>query len=136
MWTYTGDPNASPRDNVRFLISDVTQTAQSLSDEEVDYLIRQYPDNIGYAAGAAAEAMADRYSGLSATSKSVGDLSISHEYGATALRFAAMAKRIRQKHHGIVVDLMADSSDKVFHLGMHDFPRVNTLENTPAAITW
>ena len=135
-WTYTANPGAVPRDKVRFLVGDVAETPQSLADGEVDYLITLYPGSPELAAAAVAESMADRYSGLSATSKSVGDLSLSTDYGSTAMRFAALARRLRTRSYGIAIDLMADTSDKVFHLGMHDFPRVNNLENSPEGLTW
>jgi hypothetical protein len=123
-FSYSGNPGTSPRDQVRFLIGDVTATPQSLQDAEVDYLLSQYPTSTEQAAAAAAEAMADRYAGLSATSKRVGDLSLSYDYAGTGTRFTAIARRLRQKHWGLGVALMADESEKSFAVGMDDIPRL------------
>jgi hypothetical protein len=120
-WGYSGNPASSDRDRIRFLIGDTKETTQSLADGELDYLLSTHPSPEA-AAAAAAEAMADRYAGLSVTTKRVGDLSLSYEYGQTGDRFMALAKRLRQRHWGIAVPLMADESPKQFSTGVHDFP--------------
>ena len=38
-WSYSGDPNQSKRDAVRFVIGDTDTNDQLISDEEVDYLV-------------------------------------------------------------------------------------------------
>lgn len=120
-WGYSGNPASSDRDRIRFLIGDTRETAQSLQDGELDYLLSTHPTPEA-AAASAAEAMADRYAGLSVTTKRIGDLSLSYEHGQTGARFTALARRLRQRHWGIGVELMADESPKQFSTGVHDFP--------------
>ncbi|ASR83614.1 hypothetical protein SEA_LISARA_30 [Arthrobacter phage LiSara] len=119
-WSYSGNPGTSHRDRIRFLIGDKVQTAQSLSDAELDYLLDEAPSP-ELAAAAAAEQMADSYSGLSVTSKRVGDLSLSMDYGRTGQKFAGTAKRLRQRYFTLGAPLMGDTSEKVFRVGQMDY---------------
>ena len=41
-WTYGGDPSASAKDAVRFLVGDTDSTDQLLQDGEITYLLSQY----------------------------------------------------------------------------------------------
>jgi hypothetical protein len=98
-WTYTGDPNVSDRDKVRFLVGDVSSTAEAtLTDEEIEYLLESWPD-VYEAARAAAEALAARYSGKATTSKSVGDLSLSKDYSSAAQQFRDVADRLASQRN-------------------------------------
>ncbi|ALY10199.1 hypothetical protein SALGADO_31 [Arthrobacter phage Salgado] len=119
-WSYSGNPGTSHRDRIRFLIGDKVQTAQSLSDAELDYLLDEAPSP-ELAAAAAAEQMADAYSGLSVTSKRVGDLSLSMDYGRTGAKFTATARRLRQRYFTLGAPLMGDTSEKVFRVGQMDY---------------
>jgi hypothetical protein len=38
-WTYSGDPTASDRDEVRFLITDTMEGRPLIQDEEIDYAL-------------------------------------------------------------------------------------------------
>lgn len=40
-FSYSGDPNASPLDECRFLISDTDKTRPIFQDEEINYIIAQ-----------------------------------------------------------------------------------------------
>lgn len=122
-WTYTGNPAASDRDNLRFTLGDVKQTPQSLTDEEVQFLLSEQGYNVTLAAIDAAEAMSARYSGLSATSKKVGDLSLSVDYGATASRFDALAARLRRKSRTAFLPVISSEQEAegVFSIGMDDY---------------
>jgi hypothetical protein len=71
---YTGDPQNSPVDAVRFLLSD-TSTPELLSDTEIEWLLDQH-GNAYSAAAAGARTLGGRNAGV-ADSKSVGPLSIS-----------------------------------------------------------
>lgn len=94
-WTYTGDPSVSPRDRVRFLVGDITQTAEAtLNDEEIEYLLGEWGDDIYDAAEAGCLILAARYTGKATTSKSVGDLSLSKDYSGAATQFQEQATRI------------------------------------------
>ncbi|ASR83908.1 hypothetical protein SEA_SHROOMS_27 [Arthrobacter phage Shrooms] len=132
-WTYSGNPGASPRDRVRFLIGDRAQTPQSITDEELQYLLDETatPED---AAILAAEQMADSFAGLSVTSKRVGDLSLSMDYGRTGARFAATAKRLRSRYFSLGTPLMADTSEKTFSVGMTDYSDSTDARRIPWGI--
>lgn len=41
-WSYSGNPSASTKDQVRFLVGDTDTNNQMLSDEEIDWALTQY----------------------------------------------------------------------------------------------
>lgn len=82
-WTYSGDPASSTRDAVRFLIGDTDSTDQLLQDAEITYVISESGGSVYQAAHDAAYAVASKFSRM-ATSKSVGDLSLSYSDRAKA----------------------------------------------------
>lgn len=84
-WTYT-DPGTSTRDAVRFLCGDTNTSDQLITDEEIAYLVGQYPSAQG-AAAAACRAIAVEFSRQA--DKQVGDLRISASQRANA--YAARA---------------------------------------------
>lgn len=90
-WTYTGDPNVSDRDKVRFLIGDTDTTDQLLSDEEIAWALDNTDDSIYQASHDLCVSLAAKFARL-ATSKSVGDLSLSYADRSSA--FYALADRI------------------------------------------
>ena len=134
-WTYGGNPAASARDAVRYLIGDTlagsTAAQPTLSDAEVDY-------ELGLASGASAAAAAAR--SLAAkfarypSSKQVGDLSVT--YGDRREALTAIAERLDRSvalaavpvAGGISIadkDNVEDDPDRVapgFSVGMHDHP--------------
>ena len=94
-WTYSGDPSASGRDEVRFLIGDTDQDDQLLTDEEIDYTITVYPDDgTSYsnyrAAAECARSLAAKYARL--VNKTVGSLSL--QYGTRAEQFRELASML------------------------------------------
>jgi len=74
-WTYSGDPTASTRDQVRFLIGDTDTDDQQLTDAEVDYALAETSDEPYSAAIICAEALRSKYARK--MDKSIGDLSAS-----------------------------------------------------------
>lgn len=44
-WIYSGDPSVSEKDKYRFLIGDTVEDEPVLTDEEIEYVIAEYPDN-------------------------------------------------------------------------------------------
>lgn len=91
-WSYSGNPASSDKDKVRFLIGDTDTTDQLLSNEEIDYTIAE-AGSIYQAAHDSAYAVASTYARL-ATSKSVGDLSLS--FSDRAASFYQVADRMLQ----------------------------------------
>jgi tRNA(Phe) wybutosine-synthesizing methylase Tyw3 len=123
-WTYTGDPSASKQDEVRFLLGDIKHTEQSLSDEEIMYLLSVNSDDAYMAASEAAGRMAVRYLGLSATTKKVGDLWLQKQYSAEADRYYELQRVLRtgRTAYDVGAPKYTDTSTNIFHVGMNDNP--------------
>jgi hypothetical protein len=94
-WTYSGDPAGSARDKVRFLIGDTDTTNQLLNDAEIAFLLDQWNNNAYIAASEACNSLAAKFSAKSDYSRSVGDLSISTQYGQQADRYASLGGQLR-----------------------------------------
>lgn len=100
-WTYSGDPQASKLDGVRFLCGDTNSADPQIFDSEVNFLIATYV-NIFKAAAYACKSIASKYARL--VDKSVGDLHISYSqrqksYEALSeylLRESALRKSVPQ----------------------------------------
>lgn len=90
-WTYSGDPASSDRDKVRFLIGDTDSTNQMLQDAEIAYLLSANDDDPYMASVMGCRSLATKFASKADYSRSVGDLSISTQYGATADRYAKLA---------------------------------------------
>lgn len=142
-WTYSGDPSASNRDAVRFLIGDTVDTSPLLSDEEIAWLLTQH-GNIYFAAAGAAEVAASGFSNAAGygavKTKTVGSLSISYaEDEARAKEFRTLSKSLKVRgalSGGIIAysggisksdkeALLSDTDwDRPwFSRGMHDNPQ-------------
>lgn len=92
-WTYTG-PADSAKDEVRFLLGDTVEADPLLSDEEIAYLLSGSGDDVYGAAIAGARQVATQFARL-ATSKSVGDMSLS--YSDRARAFEDVASRLERQ---------------------------------------
>lgn len=108
-WTYSGNPANSLRDRVRYLIQDTEETLQLQSDEELDFLIREWMpkfDSVYMVASKAAAVVSRKFAGvlnISADGVSVNTADLSE-------RYATMATRLRAEHGeatvtGGVIDL-------------------------------
>jgi len=73
-WSYTGDPNGSELDQVRFEIGDTDSTDQLLQDEEIGFVVLQ-ESNLKYSAAECCVRIAAKFARQA--QKSVGPLSIS-----------------------------------------------------------
>lgn len=129
-WSYSGNPAASEKDWIRFQLGDRLETAQSLSDEEIAYLIAEYASQGRYKpASKAAEAMAANYMATSVTQKKSGDLQLSYGYADTGKRYLALAVSLAGGENSVVQEEAAaistdDSEGHIFSIGMgdgHDF---------------
>ncbi len=74
-WTYSGDPAATDRDAVRFMIGDTDSTDEQLSDEEVAYAIAQEA-TLTHAAIYLARGLATKFARL--VDMAIGDLKYSY----------------------------------------------------------
>lgn len=96
-WSYTGDPSARVIDEVRFLSGDTDSENPQATDSEILYLLTEWNDDPYIAAAAVCESAASKSSAKADQSKSVGDLSISTQYGAQASAFASRARSLREQ---------------------------------------
>jgi hypothetical protein len=126
-WTYSGNPQDTDRDLVRFLLGDSAQTAQSLSDEELDYLLNVNTDAAGHvnayrAAAEAAGILHTRYSGLSSSMKRVGDLTLEVHYSEQARLFGLLEAKLMKGRTAFAIGVpqFFDTSANVFSVGMTD----------------
>jgi len=92
-WTYTGDPQDSEKDAVRFLIGDTNKDDQLLKDAEIEYLLQRHNGNVNLAAGKAARGLAAMFT--RDADKSVGDLRISSSQRAS--QYEDLAKRLERE---------------------------------------
>lgn len=96
---YGGSPSTSNTDAVRLYIYDTSTSSGSniFQDAELTYFINAN-SNILYAAAAAADAAAGKFSGTgSASMKKVGDLQISYGGGNPASAYRQLAQNLRMQ---------------------------------------
>ncbi len=129
-WTYSGNPSASQKDQVRFLVGDTDTTDQLLQDEEITWLLGQEGQPLA-AAAAALEALAARFARQ--VDKAVGDLRLSLSQKAAS--FAARAAELRSRlalaaapyagglseAEKAAAEGEADLVQPAFKRGMHDY---------------
>lgn len=133
-WSYD-DPSSSSTDAVRFLIGDTDESDPLLSDEEIEYALSTAGGSVYQAAHDACYAIASKMSRM-ATSKSVGDLSLSYANRAQAFRDQAerlleLAARRDIPTPWVNPDALKRSSEKAvlgttgteFYTGQHDYYR-------------
>lgn len=89
-WTYSNNPAGSDRDKVRFLIGDTDTTNQLVTDEEINWMLSEANNAPYMAAANLCASLATKFAAKSDYSRSVGDLSISTQYGAAADRYAKL----------------------------------------------
>jgi hypothetical protein len=123
----------SDRDKVRFLIGDTVSAEAHFQDEEITYLVTTW-GNVYDAAITAAEILAGRYAHRSNYSRSVGDLSISEQYGSSAAEFRSLAASLRTQRDRLAPptpvinpqsikntgDKLVSTYNSDFYTGLHD----------------
>jgi hypothetical protein len=138
-WTYTGDPSANNRDEVRFLIGDTDNTDPIVQDEEIAYAVAQEANN-RLAAIRIVRSLIGKYSRK--VDKSVGDLKIS--YSQIAKNYTDLAKFLEESDDNLYAPIAyaggislsdkdtvrqdSDRTDPIFKKGMNDNP-VNNTDN-------
>jgi len=88
-WSYSGDPNSSKRDAVRFVIGDTDTNDQLISDEEVDYLVTLH-GTLNRSASEAARAIAAKFARN--MSRSIGGLSA--DFAAKYRQYMELADKL------------------------------------------
>ena len=114
-FTYV-DPSSGDRDKVRFLVQDTDSTDAHLQDAEITYLVSTW-GNVYDAAIAAAEIISGQYAHKTNYSRSVGDLSISESYGASAAEFRALADRLRSQRDRLYVPIAKINAQSIVATG-------------------
>lgn len=94
VWSYTGNPDARPIDMVRFLIGDTDADNQQLNDAEIASLLTLTEGSTNASAIYACRSLATKFAAKADYSRSVGGLSISTQYGATADRYLKLANTL------------------------------------------
>lgn len=123
-WTYSGNPASSTKDAVRFLIGDTDTDDQLLSDEEINYTIT-ITGNVYESAHDCAYAVAASFARM-ATSKSVGDLSLS--YSDRAASFYQVADRMNVLKASNQPPTPWVSPDNMIRAAQKDLPPTNGTE--------
>ena len=93
-WSYSGDPLASERDAVRFMIGDTDACDKQLSNNEIDYLL-QVEGSVTQAAIVAAENLAAKYARL--VDEQVGAVRIS--YSQRSRRYSDIANTLKARRN-------------------------------------
>lgn len=134
-YTYSGDPNTSPKDAVRFYLHDRGPDTWLFSDEEIEFMLATQ-GNIWGAAAELAIVQSTKYTDM--RDKTVGPLSI--RYGEVANRWLELAKSLRSRgsrNSGAVAIMTQKQRGRhYFRTGIHDiFIDPNELLGDPRDMT-
>lgn len=116
-WSYGGDPANSSTDRVRFLCGDTDTNNQQVTNEEISFLLSEFNSDSYLAAAGACEAMASKAATKADYSRSVGDLSLSTQYGAHSTTLLKRAESLRNqaaRRTPPSVNFYTDNNDNVF----------------------
>lgn len=83
-WTYSGNPNYSAKDQVRFLVGDTDSRDQLLNDFEITWVLSQYNNTPLNAAIRCCEAIISKMSRMA--SESVGRVKVEYQQKADSYR--------------------------------------------------
>ena len=123
-FTYTDPVNgvyADPKDEVRFLILDTVETAFSLDDAEIYYLLKQFDDKVYLAAAQAALSLSVAYAKeATIASKTVGDLTLSLSYMDTSAEYKHLSGHLRLGKIDNTLATYFVESDAQFTIGQFD----------------
>lgn len=101
-WTYSGDPSASEKDTVRFLIQDIDENEPLVSDEEITYAVDTWYElkgSLQYCAAVVADILSAKYT--REASYSADGVSVNMAQAAQQFRDLAMA--LREQHKNLLV---------------------------------
>lgn len=132
-FSYSGDPNSTTKDSIRFLVGDTSAGEWFLSDEEIEWMVIQWEDknSIYWTASMVAEAIAAKFA------REVNTSSDSQTVNTSELmqKYLDLAARLRMQHQqllsGDAIDVGGISAGEqpdptvtspAFGTGMHDDP--------------
>lgn len=96
-WSYTGNPTNSLRDACRFVVGDTDANNQLLTDQEIDWLLVEWENNIYTAGAEGCVAISGKFTAKADYSRSVGDMSISTQYQRQAEAYLTRADHLREQ---------------------------------------
>lgn len=134
-FSYSGDPSTGARDELRFLVQDVDENLQLLSNEELDYLLNKWLpmfDSVTFVAAIAAQSISRKFAGVTTVSAD----GVTVQIGDLSERYATVAQRLRDEYRtqntaGVMLNLdnimVGASLDPGiaplrFGVGLHDNP--------------
>lgn len=132
-WSYSGNPGASNKDAVRFLIQDTNTSRQLVQDEEIEWMIGQEA-NIYMAASQICTQLVVKGGGGGVKRKKVGDLMI--EYDTAFYRALAGSLSARGVGHQVPYAGGISKTDKQLQQTDPDWVKpkfARDMENNPAA---
>lgn len=88
-WTYSGDPNESTKDAVRFLVADTKVDDSFVTDEEISWALTQSNDDVYAATVIVAKALSAQFSTLA--DEEIGPLKF--KYAERAKNYEKIASR-------------------------------------------
>lgn len=132
-WGYSGDPSASDKDSVRWLVGDTDVANQLVSDEEILWALTKFSNLYSAAALVCDQLASERSEG---GRRKIGDLEV--EAGRSGKAFESKAKKFRRlaalsatpHAGGISVDAAdayvtdSDIPAPAFRIGQFDSPEV------------
>lgn len=112
---------ATPKDEIRFLLSDTIQSDFSLTDEEINYLYESLGEQLYLAASQGALQLSVSYAKeATISSKTVGDLSLSLSYMDTSAEYKHLASHLRLGKIGNSLNTFFVEKDAQFGIGQFD----------------
>jgi hypothetical protein len=129
-FTYSGDPSASPLDEVRFWIGDTESSDAQLTDAEIKYLLRSNNDSVTAAALEGCRRLISKYSRY--VDQKTGDIDIKYSQRITQLQMVIahiQSGMLPAPYAGGIsksdIEQVQDDEDRqgpTFALGMMDNP--------------
>lgn len=119
-WTYSGNPQDSPKDHVRFIIGDTDQQVPLFTDAEIQFLLSDDTSPI-HAGIKACDILIAKYS--KEVDYSIGPESV--KAGQRANNYRRLKRELRNSLGSKSSGPSWDSSvvgGNAFGIGMHDFP--------------
>lgn len=111
-WSYSGDPTASPLDEVRALIGDVDENFPLLSDDEINACIGSETGSMDAPAATACDRIVARFSKYP-QSAIAGDVTLNPQ--AIVTQYTALAKSLRMSGLNILAGGLADVDEDRLH---------------------
>lgn len=97
-FTWSGDPATSPRNHVRFLLHDIHSADPLFTDEDIDFVLLEWDNDVYESARELAEtAVAIFARNAESTSKSVGDISVSETNADKVTHYIKLAETLARR---------------------------------------